>query len=302
MTTSLVMLGDSLVDTGNLDELARLVGQDPFEERIYDRGGNVKASDGPVFAEQIARRLGARLNSIERVNLLDLPARLIFGSGGPAPQLLNYAYAGATSGLAGSRRAGLAPFPLGLLSQARLASSTLPARDDLDALIIAGSNDLTDLAHRPRALLKVLRSPGQRDNRRLRDRTARRIAANVRRSVDTITGQVDETLIVGLAPLSATPYLQRVASRFSPSLEEAFLRFIDSTARRVNRRLERRFNAPGRDDDVLVVDGFKAWQSVAAPRFLDDVHPTSRTSGRLADFVVRGIAGSSDLSSYGFAT
>ncbi|EDY39454.1 conserved hypothetical protein [Cyanobium sp. PCC 7001] len=300
MTTSLTLLGDSLVDSGNVAALASLVGRNPFAGRRYAGGGNVKASNGPVLAEHIARRLGARLASQARLNLLSLPLSTLTGGVDPDVQLWNYAYAGATSGLRGSRRAGLAGFRLGLRSQARAFADSAPFRSDRDALIVAGSNDILDQVQRP-AVLRAMRSRRRGDDRRLRNRLAGRIAANIQGSVDLLTGQgIDETVILGIAPLSRTPFVRSQARGLGGRTGRRLRRFVDQTARGVNRRLSGRYNTAV-DDDVLVVDGFPVWNSVAAPRFLDDVHPRTGTADQLAADVVRRLAASAELSSYGFS-
>ncbi|SBO44954.1 SGNH/GDSL hydrolase family protein [Cyanobium sp. NIES-981] len=302
MTTSLALFGDSLVDSGNIAALASLVGENPFAGPRYAGGGNVKASDGPVLAEHIAQRLGARISSQERLNLVSLPLKLLTGGVNPSAQLWNYAYAGATSGLRGSRRAGIAGFPLGLRSQVQAFAESAPLRRDRDALIVAGSNDIIDQVARPRRLLRVLRSRSRADDRRLRNRLAGRIAANIEQSVDILTGQgIEETVIVGIAPLSRTPFVRGKAAALGSTLGRRLRRFVDGTARRVNGRLDLLYNNAAVDDDVVAVDGFQVWNSVASPRFLDDVHPTSRASARLADAVVSRIAASAELSSYGFS-
>ena len=79
MTRSLLILGDSLMDSGNIDQVARRFGQDPFEEAIYNGGGNRKASDGPVFGEHIARLLGANLKRNAFANLQTLPGLTLGG-------------------------------------------------------------------------------------------------------------------------------------------------------------------------------------------------------------------------------
>lgn len=61
MTGSLVIFGDNLMDAGNLNQVAKIVGQEPFQESIYNRGSNVKASDSPMFDEHIAQHLGVSL-------------------------------------------------------------------------------------------------------------------------------------------------------------------------------------------------------------------------------------------------
>ncbi len=55
MTSILVVLGDSLMDTGNISGLLGLIGQEPFSDSIYDKGNNVKASDGLVLSEHTIR-------------------------------------------------------------------------------------------------------------------------------------------------------------------------------------------------------------------------------------------------------
>lgn len=71
---------------------------------------------------------------------------------------------------------------------------------------------------------------------------------------------------------------------------------MDGTAQWVNRGLAKAF-----DDQkaVLVVDGTAAWNAVANPMFLDEVHPTSTTASRLAAEVVAAIEAPT-LQSYGF--
>jgi len=41
------------MDSGNIAGLSPLIGRQPFADSIYDGGGNVRASDGPVLGEQI---------------------------------------------------------------------------------------------------------------------------------------------------------------------------------------------------------------------------------------------------------
>lgn len=295
MTRSLVILGDSLMDVGNVDQLARRFGQDPFEESIYDGGGNRKASNGLVLGEQIARQLGANPRRNTLVNLRTLPGLTLSGFG--AAQLRTYAYAGALSGSSGSARSGLGAFPLGLRSQARaVATSTLRLERDLDALIAAGSNDLIDLVEQGTRLRRVLASASRRDDRRLQQRTAKAIVGNIRASRDAITGVVDETVVVGISPLSATPYLQQQARQWGRRLADPLLDWVDGAAEQVNRGLAKAFD---NQRDVLAVDGTAVWNAVASPRFLDDVHPTSTTAGRLAAEVVAAIKASS-LQSFGF--
>ena len=295
MTRSLAIFGDSLMDAGNLDQVANIVGQDPFQESIYNRGGNVKAADGPVFGEHIAQQLGASLGSGQLANLITLPLLRFTGFG--SKQLRNYAYAGATSGNAGSSRSGLASSPIGLRAQTRAFAGSTSSSKDLDALLMAGSNDITDLVANPDPLKAFLATPGRRDDRQFEKQAARRIVNNIVAAYDNITGLVDETVILGLSPLSATPFVGDQASRLTPSLRDHLLVLVDGIASRVNQGLASRLDAR---PDVLVLDGFEVWRSVSNPAFLDDVHPSSATSGLLAGEVV-GLIQASDLQSFGFA-
>lgn len=283
------------MDSGNLDRVANVIGQNPFEEDIYNGSGNVRASDGLVLGQHIARGLGASLRSTRLANLATLPVLRFTGFG--SRQIRDFAYAGATSGSQGSRRSGLSSVPIGLKSQARAFATTTSRSQDLDALLMAGSNDITDLVADLNALRPVLASPSLRDDRRLQNRVSRRIVNNIAAAYDTITGLVDEAVILGLAPLSATPYVRNQSLQLSAPLRDRLTGLVDGIAQGVNRGLADRF--AGRSD-VLVVDGFQVWQSVSNPAFLDDVHPTSATAENLAGAVV-GLIRDSHLASFGFA-
>jgi len=295
MTRSLAIFGDSLMDAGNLDQVAKIVGQDPFQESIYNRGGNAKASDGPVFGEHIAQQLGASLGSRQLANLITLPMLGLTGFG--SKQLRNFAYAGATSGSAGSSRSGLARFPIGLRAQTRAFAASTSSSKDLDALLMAGSNDIFDLVANPDPLKAFLATSGRRDDQRFEKKAAGRIVNNIVAAYDNITGRVNETVILGLSPLSATPFVRAQASRLAPSLRDPLLALVDGIASRVNRGLASRLDAR---PDVLVLDGFEVWRRVSNPAFLDDVHPTSATGARLAGEAADLIQ-ASDLQSFGFA-
>jgi phospholipase/lecithinase/hemolysin len=295
MTRSLLILGDSLMDSGNIDQVARTFGQDPFEEAIYNGGGNRKASDGPVLGEHIARLLGANLKRNVLANLQTLPGLTLGGFG--KAQLRTYAYAGALSGRSGSSRSGLGAFPLGLRSQVNAVAATTTRREsDLDALIGAGSNDLIDLVEEGTRLRRVLATVSGRDDRRLQKRTAKSIVRNIRASRDALTGVVDEVVMVGISPLSETPYLQAQARQWGGALADPLLDWVDGAARRVNSGLAKAFAG---QKSTLVVDGTAVWNAVANPVFLDDVHPASASASRLAEQVVAAIEASS-LRSFGF--
>lgn len=294
MTRSLAIFGDSLMDSGNLDQVANIVGRDPFQEKIYNGSGNVRASDALVLGQHIAQGLGASLGSTRLANIVTLPLLRLTGFG--SRQIRDFSYAGATSGAKGSARSGLSRFSIGLKEQASGFASSTGKTSDLDALISAGSNDITDLAADVKGLRPVLASSTLKDDRRLRDSVARRIVNNVADAHDAITGLVDETVILGLAPLSVTPFVRSQAARLNAPLRDRFTSLVDGIAQSVNQGLANRF--AGRSN-VLVVDGFQVWQSVSSPVFLDDIHPTSATAQQLAGAVV-GLIKDSHLDSFGF--
>ena len=240
-----------------------------------------------MFGEHIAQQLGASLGSRQLANLITLPVLGLTGFG--SKQLRNFAYAGATYGDAGSSRSGLARFPIGLRAQTRAFAASSSSSEDLDALLMAGSNDITYLGANPDPLKAFMATPGRRDDQQFEKKAARRIINNIAAAYDNITGRVDEIMILGLAPLSATPFVRDQASRLTSSLRDPLLALVDGIASRLDAR-----------PDVLALDGFELWRSVNNPAFLDDVHPNSATSGLLASEVV-GLIQASDLQSFGFA-
>ena len=90
MTQHLIVLGDSLADSGNTASVLQLIGQNPFEDDIYDKGGNVKASDGPVLGEFVAIEMGAKIDDAQLISAIS--------SEGPKDvQVHNYAHSGAST-------------------------------------------------------------------------------------------------------------------------------------------------------------------------------------------------------------
>jgi hypothetical protein len=314
---ALVFFGDSTVDFGNLDAAARSLGERrPFRDKRYNGGGNVKASDGFVLGEQIARRLGARsrmsparLRSAELINLSDRPLKRGLLSKDPNAQVFNFAYAGGLTSGRGSTTAGLDDFRIGLKSQtaafvkaARLVA--LPEKPDL--IISGGTNDVFDyLTKRRSKVRRVVITPGSGDDRRLAKRVARDIVSNIAESLDTITGLYDEAVVLGTAKLSALPTIRQASNEFrrvpllGGLLSSKFRDFVDRISESINAGLERKYNSNDKNG-IYVVNGFDAWKSLSGtPRFVDTIHPNSKTNGRLADFVVSQINNSSSLESFG---
>jgi hypothetical protein len=317
VTTAFAFLGDSTLDFGNLSEAASFLGEPaPFRQKRYAGGGKVKASDGFVLGEQIVRQLGvdsgrspARLTSAELINLSDQPLRQGLRGKDPNAEVLNFAYAGATSGRRGSGLAGLQKFDIGLRRQASTlasASRFLPSGSDLDLIVSAGSNDIFEFIESSRdPITRVLIIPGQSDNRRLANKVASRIVDNIDASLDAITGIYDEAVVIGPALLSDIPIIRTLSEDFKDkipllggSLSSEFRSFVDQISASVNQRLDRKYNAND-GDDIFAVNGIDAWKSVKSPSFVDSVHPDSRTNGLLASNVVSQIANAAGFDSFG---
>ena len=75
MTKQLIILGESLVDSGDTATLAAIIGQNPFEDKRYNRGGNIRASDGPVLGEFIALEMGAKIENAQ-LSQYSVPTKL----------------------------------------------------------------------------------------------------------------------------------------------------------------------------------------------------------------------------------
>lgn len=294
MTRYLSILGDSLMDAGNASWLGRRFGVNPFAATLYSGGGNVKASDGLVLGEHIALRLGADPGSSQLVNK-DTLTGLVQGGFGVS-QIRNYAVAGATTGPSGSRLSGLEGFPIGLSSQAATMIALGRGEDDHDVVIAAGSNDLIDyVSSRPR-MREVLEADSRKSLTRLSAQASRLVLNKLSGSVDMISGQVDELVLLGLPPLGALPYVHRRARGLSRTDGDQLVDFLNASSERVNRGLERRF---GYDPNVLIIDGHAVWRSLGRLDFLDGFHPTSNTAGSLASEIV-GLIRGSHLDTFGF--
>jgi hypothetical protein len=316
VTSSFVFLGDSTLDFGNLDAAARSLGERrPFRNKRYDGGGNVKASDGFVFGEQIVRRLGAssrkspaRLRSAELINLSDEPLKRGLREKDPSAQVFNFAYAGATSGGRGSTTAGLDDFRIGLRRQAATlakAASLFPPRQDLDVIISGGTNDVFDFLDSNQGRIRnTLITPGSGDDRRLANRVARGVVSNIGDTLDAITGLYDEAVVIGTTKLSALPRIRQASNEFKRvpllggSISGRFRNFVDRISGSINDRLEEKYNAKD-NNGIFVVNGIDAWKAVRSPGFVDTIHPDSRTNGRLADFAVSQIRASAALDTFG---
>ena len=292
MTSTLVILGASLMDAGNIAGLGPLMELEPFAEKIYDKGGNVRASDGPVLGERFVEVLGGDPEDAQLFNVLSLEQA-------SAADVHNYAHGGAQSDEQPSKTLLGIEIGIGLASQVQSLQGRrafYEASADVDALISAGANDLLQQLDDLDPFLEVLSTRRRRDDRRLARTMSRPIFRNIRDSVDQITGLLDEVVVFGSHPITFTPKALERTSELEGDLGDQVLGLFDAIGDRLNRRLSRRF---GNNDQVLVLDVQSLWDQLESPEFLDDVHPTTRTSLELAELAVPIIQ--AQFESFGFA-
>ena len=257
MTSTLLILGDSLMDAGNVS----------------------RATDDLVLGEQIAIAMGG---DPEDVQLFPLQDSLRPQSA----QLHNYAHGGAQSGSVFKQQ----------VRAVRRHADVYQSLSDVDLLISAGANDLLDQLEDSSAFMAALDTEDRRDDRQLMRRNAKRIARNLRRGVDRLTGLVDDVVVTGAFPLTATPEVQSLADAFDSATFDRLVAIVDGIGAKVQRKLERHFAS---NDSVAVLNLKAAWDRLEAPDFVDAVHPSSETSRELADLIVPDLV--QQLNSFGFA-
>ena len=216
-----------------------------------------------------------------------------------AADVHNYAHGGAQSDEQPSKTLLGIEIGIGLASQVESLKGRrafYEASADVDALISAGANDLLQQLDDLDPFLEVLSTRRRRDDRRLARTMSRPIFRNIRDSVDQITGLLDEVVVFGSHPITFTPKALERTSELEGDLGDQVLGLFDAIGNRLNRRLSRRF---GNNDQVLVLDVQSLWDELESPEFLDDVHPTTRTSLELAELAVPIIQ--DQFESFGFA-
>ena len=291
MTSTLVILGDSLMDAGNVSALLGLIGQEPFAESIYDKGNNVKASDGLVLSEHTTRWMGGDLKNTQNFNILSIePAR--------SADIHNYAHGGALSGKGPSRSFLGIDIDIGLSSQVkkmRDRSSFYRKKSDVDVLLSAGGNDLLEATVNNNKFSEILLTRSKVDNRNYGRSISQSIASNIVKAVDQITGLVDEVVVYGALPVSKTPRVKTWIKSVKGLNSSAATTLIDNISTKINRKLSKRFIE---DPSVILIDSSSLWKQIMKPKFIDDIHPTSRTSRRVAKLAVS--TATRQLKSFGF--
>ena len=297
MTSTLIIVGDSLVDSGNTASLMFLIGMNPFSDAVYDLGGNVKASDGPVLGEHIALEIGADINNAQLFTVLS--------SNVPRPaHIHNYAHAGARTGT----DPGLdIPFvweiSIGLQDQIRQVearSNYYSEEMDVDVLLSCGGNDLLDIIDNSnesyRAINSAIKTKTLKDDKKLAKATIRSTAKNLISAIDKIEPLVDEIAVLGAPPIVETPEAQDWITDFAKKYQARASNFLDLVSRKVQQKLEKKYDA---NPNIAVIDLGDLWQKLVQPNFVDPIHPSSDTSSDLAELFSQEI--SEVLDSYGFS-
>ena len=291
MTSTLVVFGDSLMDAGNVSGLLGLIGQEPFSDSIYNKGNNVKASNGLVLSEHTIRWMGGDLKNTQNFNILSAdPAR-------PA-DIHNYAHGGALSGEGPSQSFLGINIDIGLSSQVkkmRERSSFYRKQSDVDVLLSAGGNDLLEATVNNEQFKKVLLTRPKVDNRRYGRSISQSIAGNIIKAVDQITGLVDEVVVYGALPVSKTPRVKTWIKSMKGVNSSEATKLLNNMSKKINRELSTRFQ---NDPSVVLIDSSSLWKQIIKPKFVDDIHPTSRTSRRVAKLAVS--TARRQLKSFGF--
>ena len=70
---------------------------------------------------------------------------------------------------------------------------------------------------------------------------------------------------------------------------------LNNMSKKINRELSTRFQ---NDPSVVLIDSSSLWKQTIKPKFVDDIHPTSRTSRRVAKLAVS--TARRQLKSFGF--
>ena len=179
MTNILLILGDSLVDSGNIVSLLSPFGINPFEDNVYNGGGNVRASNGLVLGEQIALQMGADLSNSELFTVLsrENPTLVDFH---------NYSHGGAKSDFASELSI---PFVLevgiGLKEQKRqvLRKKRFHKKQkDVDILLSAGGNDLLDALDQIDEIKAIIATEETKDDKAFAKSISKAIANNIKKN------------------------------------------------------------------------------------------------------------------------
>ncbi|MGB3203261.1 MAG: hypothetical protein WBA99_20310 [Nodosilinea sp.] len=268
---TITLLGDSLLDIGNLTNLLSPFGITPFPDLPFADPpySDGKPSNDLVLGEAIVAQLGILPES------LVLGARLPGSAStlNPLIENISYAIAGATSGLFGSVGNQSQTLPFGVQSQIALFAQNLTAAgipedptERPDILLSIGSNDVFDVLVDINSFVAVLATPDQEDDRALKITLASQIVGNIETAVSSLEGLADDIVIIGPSRLGDSPFSIQTDAAVDARLPGDFAgqtrAFLTGVAAEINTRLFDLYNDPsdGHDlfDDITQVVGDSA--------------------------------------------
>ena len=270
MTNILILFGASLMDSGNISH----------------------ATDKFVLGEHIATKLGANRNEIKLVSALS-------STTARNGKVHNYAHGGAHSGEDPYITTGDSIVPTGLSAQVNLFTQNkdfYKTIGDVDAVVSAGSNDILD-AIEEGMLDAALETRSKKDDRRLIKAAVNSISGNLKQNVDRLTGIIDQVAVLNPFPLEATPLIKEKINQLDRFEATRLNKALDKISLGLSKKLNRHFR---NNTSVAVVDVQRLWERLEKPSFIDAVHPSSRTSSKLADLIVSTME--VDLPGLGFNT
>ena len=270
MTKILILFGASLIDSGNISH----------------------ATDKFVLGEHIATKLGAKRNEIKLVSALSTTSAR-------DGKVHNYAHGGAHSGEDPYITINDSIAPIGLSAQVdRFIQNKKFYKDieDINAVVSAGSNDILD-AIEEGVLDAALETKSKRDDREIIKTAVNSISGNLKQNVDRLTGIIDQVAVLNSFPLDSTPLIQEKINRLDRFEATRLNKALEKISLGLSKKLNRHFR---NNASVALVDIQILWERVKKPSFIDAVHPSSRTSSKLADLIVSSME--AELPGLGFNT
>ena len=291
MTNILLILGDSLVDSGNIASLLSPFGINPFEDKIYNGGGNVRASNGLVLGEQIALQMGADLSNSQLFTVLsrENPTQV---------DIHNYSHGGAKSDFAPELSI---PFVLevgiGLQEQKRQVlrkKRFYKKQKDVDILLSAGGNDLLDALGQIDEIKAIIATEETKDDKAFAKSISKAIANNIKKMTNKLDEFVDEFAIL-VPNITETPKVKDWITNFP----KGSVKEVNSLLRLMETKLQSKTKKKHKDSsNVVVIDIYDLWNQLPSPTFIDSHHPDTLTSSQLASLFVSRVV--EELDTFGF--
>lgn len=285
---TIALLGDSLLDTGNLTNILAPFGRVPFPNPPYSEG---KASNGLVLGEAVIAQLGIDPDSLMLGVRLPTAPTL-----NPLIENINYAVAGATTGVFGSEGIGLAMVPVGVQSQIALFAQDLVSvgipeakAEKPDIIFSAGSNDVFEALVDINSFASILLTPDKNDDNTLKNDLAAQVVENTYVSIDSLENYVDDIVILGLSRLGDSPLSIQTDGAVDALLPGDYAgqtrSFLTDVAAEVNTRLSATYDSQDPRENDFLFDDIAQIISDNAARVLND----------LEDFSTRAVTYGSSL-------